>query len=243
MPAASRLHAGTTGAIAVGPDGQVEGVAHGADGGGVLLEEQLEGGVLKQGATGVAGDGARGVLAEQVLHVLGDELQPQAVLPRPLRHADHEGRAFGVLHDRPHLVDDQQPGLGVLGCRRPHRLGADHRGGRPQLRLQEVQVEDGDEGLVAQQVVSLVGEQVTQAAGGEWPEQPGQTRVSRLVLLQILVEIAEAGALPGLGVVARQGVVEGGAALRAETLSDHDLDETAQAADALEKLLRSRPCR
>ena len=37
--------------------GQVEGVAHGADGGGVLLEEQLEGGVLKQGATGVAGDG------------------------------------------------------------------------------------------------------------------------------------------------------------------------------------------
>ncbi len=33
-------------------------------------------------------------------------------------------------------------------------------------------------------------------------------------------------------------MVQGGAALRAETLSHHDLDETAQAADALEKLLR-----
>ncbi len=31
--------------------GKVEGVAHRADGGGVLLQEQLEGGVLKQGSS------------------------------------------------------------------------------------------------------------------------------------------------------------------------------------------------
>ena len=61
--------------------------------------------------------------------------------------------------------------------------------------------------------------------------------VACLVLLQVGVEIAEAGALAGFGVVARQGVVEGGAALRPETLSHHDLDEPSQAADALEKLL------
>ena len=63
--------------------GQVEGAADGADGGGVLLEEELEGGVLEEGAPGVAGDGPRRVLGEEVLHVLGDEAQPQPVLPRP----------------------------------------------------------------------------------------------------------------------------------------------------------------
>ena len=36
-----------------------------------------------------------------------------------------------------------------------------------------------------QQVVALVGEQVTQAAGGEGPQQPCEAGVSRLVLLQI----------------------------------------------------------
>ena len=61
--------------------------------------------------------------------------------------------------------------------------------------------------------------------------------VTRLVFSQICVEITEACALPGAGVVARQGVVEGGAALRAETLADHHLDEPSQAADALEHLL------
>ena len=75
---------------------------------------------------------------------------PSRCFLRPLRHADHEGRAFGVLHDAPHLVDDQQAGLGVLGRCGPHRLGADHRGGRPELRLQEVQVEDGDQRLVGE---------------------------------------------------------------------------------------------
>ena len=115
-------------------------------------------------------------------------------------------------------------GLGSWGRRRPHRLGADHRGGGPELRLQEVQVEDGDQGLVGQQVVALVGEEVAQAAGGEGPEQPGHVSPVRLVSLQVLIEVLEAGALPGLGVVARQGVVEGGAALRAETLADHHLD-------------------
>ena len=218
--------------------GQVEGVAHGADGGGVLLEQELEGGVLEERPPRVSGDGAGGVLAEQVLDVLGDELQPQPVLARPLCHRDHEGRSFGVLHDRPHLVDDQQAGLGVLGGCGPHRLGADHRGGGPQLGFEEPQVEDGDQGLVGQQVVALVGEQVAQAAGGEGPEQPGHVLTARFVSLQILVEVLEAGALPGLGVVARQGVVEGGAALRPETLADHHLDEAAQAADALEQLLR-----
>ena len=90
---------------------QVEGFAHGADSGGVLLEQQLEGGVL-QAAPGrnVSGDGAGGVLGEEVLHVLGDELQPQPVLAGPFRHADHEGRALRVLHDAPHLVHHQQAG-------------------------------------------------------------------------------------------------------------------------------------
>ena len=99
------------------------------------------------------------------------------------------------------------------------------------------EVEDGDQGLVAQQVVALVGEQVSQAAGGEGPEQPCEAGVSRLALLQILVEVPEAGALPWLGVVARQGVIEGGPALRSEALAHHHLDQPSQAADALEKLL------
>ena len=40
------------------------------------------------------------------------------------------------------------------------------------LRLQQPQVEDRHQGLVVQQVVALVGEQVAQAAGGEGPKQP-----------------------------------------------------------------------
>ena len=59
--------------------------------------------------------------------------------------------------------------------------------------------------------------------------------------MQVLVEVAEAGALAGLGVVARQGVVQGGPSLRAETLAHHHLYEPSQAADALEKLLGVAP--
>ena len=35
--------------------GKVEGVSHRTDGGGVLLEKQLEGGVLEQGSVGSTG--------------------------------------------------------------------------------------------------------------------------------------------------------------------------------------------
>ena len=88
------------------------------------------------------------------------------------------------------------------------------------------------------QVVSLVGEQVSEAAGGKGPAAALQESASPASLFsQICVEITEAGALAGLCVVARQGVVEGGAALRAETLAHHHLDEASQAADALEHLL------
>ena len=132
---------------------------------------------------------------------------------------------------------DEQAGLGVLGCGGPHRLGAHHRGGGAQLGFEQTQVEDGDEGFVAQKVVSLVGEKMSEAAGGEGPEEPREIGVSRLALLQVLVEISEAGAVAWLGVVARQGVVEGGPTLRAEALAHHHLDEASQAADALEHLL------
>ena len=217
--------------------GQVEGVAHGAHGGCVLLEQELEGGVLQERPTGVAGYCPRCVLTQKVLDVLGDELEAEAVLARPLCYGYEEGRALRVLHDRPHLVDDQQAGLWVLCGGGPHRLGADHRGGGPQFRLQQPQVEDGDEGLAGEEVVALVREQVPEAAGGEGPQQAGQAGIARLVFLQVFIKVAEPRALPGPGVVARQGVVEGCPSLRAQTLADHDLDEASQAADALEELL------
>ena len=69
----------------------------------------------------------------------------------------------------------------------------------------QVQVEDCDQGFAGQQVVSLVGEQVPQAASGEGAEQVGDIR---RLLLQVGVEIAEAGALPLLGVIGGQGVVQ-----------------------------------
>ena len=150
--------------------GQVEGVAHGAHGGCVLLEQELEGGVLQKRSAGMAGYCPRCVLTQKILDVLGNELEAEAVLARPLRDGHQEGRALRVLHDRPHLVDDQQAGLWVLCRRRPHRLGADHRGGGPQLRFEQTQVEDGDQGLVGEEVVALIREQVPQAAGGERPE-------------------------------------------------------------------------
>ena len=84
----------------------------------------------------------------------------------------------GCLHDAPHLVHHQQPGLGVLGGCGPHRLGADHRGGGPKLRLQEPQVEDRHQGLAGEQVVPLVGEKVPQAARCEGPQQLRQVAVS-----------------------------------------------------------------
>ena len=56
-----------------------------------------------------------------------------------------------------------------------------------------------------------------------------------------VVKIAEAGAVPALGVVSRQGVVQGGTALGAEPLPHHHLDETSQAADALQQLFRVAP--
>ena len=73
------------------------------------------------------------------------------------------------------------------------------------------------------------------------PELDSGSRSPASSLLQILVEIAEAGALAGPGVVARQGVVEGGPALRAEALPHHHLDEPPEAADALEHLLGVAP--
>ena len=155
----------------------------------------------------MAGDGPRGILGQEVLDVLGDELEAEPVLARPLGDGDEEGRSLRVLHDAPHLVDHQEAGLGVLGGGGPDRLGADHRGGGPQLRLQQPEIEDGDEGLVAEQVVALVREQVPEAAGGERPQQPCQIGIARLVLPQVLVEVTEARALSGLGVVACQGVV------------------------------------
>ena len=154
----------------------------------------------------MAGDGAGGVLGEQVLHVLGDELEPEAVLAGALGHADHEGGALGVLHDAPHLVHHQQAGPGVLGGGGPHRFGADHRRRRSELRLQQVQVEHGDQGLVGQEVVALVGEQMPQAAGGEGAKQVGNVAVP--LLFRKRIEIAEAGAFSRLGVIARQGVVQ-----------------------------------
>ena len=218
--------------------GQVEGFAHGADGGGVLLEQELEGRVLEERPTAMPGDGAGGVLGEEVLHVLGDELQPQPVLPGAFRHRDHEGGSLRVLHDAPHLVHHQQPGPGVLGGRRPHRLGADHGGGGTQFRLQQVQVEHRHQGLAGQQVVALVGEQVPQAAGGEGAQQVGDLR---RLLLQVGVEVPEAGALPALGVVGGQGVVQRRSALGAEPFPHHHLDEAAQAADALQEFLAVAP--
>ena len=146
-----------------------------------------------------------------------------------------------MLHDRPHLVHHQQAGLGVLGCGGPHRLGADHRRGGPKLRLQQPQVEGGDQRLVGQQAAALVGEEVAQAACGEGAQQPRHISASRLVSLQVGVEVPEAGALVGLVVVARQGVVEGGPPLGAQPLPHHHLDEPAQASDALEKLLGVAP--
>ena len=70
----------------------------------------------------------------------------------------------------------------------------------------QVQVEDGDQGLVGQQVVALVGEEMAEAAGGEGPQQVGDVAVA--LLFKKRIEIAEAGALPMIGVVARQGVVQ-----------------------------------
>ena len=217
--------------------GEVEGVADGADRGGVLLEQELEGGVLEQGAPRVAGDGAGGVLGEQVLHVLGDELQPEAVLPRALRHAHHEGRALGVLHDRPDLVDDEQPRLRIARGGGPDRLRADHRGSGPQLRLQQAQVKDSHERLVGKQVVTLVGEQVAQAARGEGPQQLRKVGVAVLAVAQEGEKVAEAGAFARLRVIGGEGVVEGGPALGAERLPDHHLDQPPEAADAQQQLL------
>ena len=141
----------------------------------------------------MSGDGSQRILGEEVLHVLGEELQSQPVLPGTLGHRHHEGRPFGALHDRPHLVHDQQARLGVLGGGL-HCLSADHRGGGPQLGFEEAQVEDRHQSLVAEEVVALVGEKVSKAAGGEGPQQPREVGIARLALLQIRVEVAEAGA-------------------------------------------------
>ena len=186
----------------------------------------------------MSGDGPGGVLGQQVLHVLGDELQSQAVLPGPLRHADHEGRALGVLHDAPNLVHHQQPRSWVLGGGGPHRLGADHRGSRSEFGFQQVQVEYRDQGFAGQQVVALVGEQVPQAAGGEGAQQVGDLR---RFPLQVGVEVAEAGALPPFGVVAGQGVVQRGPALGGQPFPHHDFDQAAQAADALQEFFAVAP--
>ena len=107
-----------------------------------------------------------------------------------------------------------------------------------QLRLQQVQVEDRHQGLAGQQVVALVGEQVPQAAGGEGPQQVGDLRGFPF---QVAVEVPEAGALPPFGVVTGQGMVQGGTALGAEAFPHHHLDQTPQAADALQQFLAVAP--
>ena len=101
-----------------------------------------------------------------------------------------------------------------------------------------MQVEDGDQSLVGQQVVALIGEQVPQAAGGEGAQQVGDLRG---LLFQVGVEIPEAGALPSFGVVAGQGVVQGGPPLGGQPFPHHHLDQPPQAADALEQLFRVAP--
>ena len=58
---------------------------------------------------------------------------------------------------------------------------------------------------------------------------------------QVGVEVAEAGALPLLGVVGGQGVVQGGTALGGKPFPHHHLDQPAQAADALQQFLRIAP--
>ena len=73
-----------------------------------------------------------------------------------LGHADHEGRSLRMLHDAPHLVDDQQPRLGVLRRCCPHRLRAHHRRRGAEFRLQEPEVKYSYEGLVGQQIVTFV---------------------------------------------------------------------------------------
>ena len=80
---------------------------------------------------------------------------------------------------------------------------------------------------------------MSEAAGGEGPEQLRQ--VVRFVSLQVGVEVLEAGALAGLGVVTRQRVVEQRAPLRAEPLAHHDLDEPSEAADALQEFFAIAP--
>ena len=97
-----------------------------------------------------------------------------------------------------------------------------------------MQVEDGDERLPGEEVVVLVREEVAQAAGGEGAQQ---LREVGIALLEVAVEGGEAGARARLGVVAREGVVEGGAALGPEPLAHHHLNEAAQTADALQQLL------
>ena len=128
-----------------------------------------------------------------------------------------------------------------MGSRRgggPDRLGADHRGGGAQLRLQQPQVEDRHQRLVGEQVVALIGEQVAEATGGEGAEQLRQIGVALLAVAQVGEEVAEAGALARLRVVGGESVVEGGAPLGAEGLSHHHLDQPPQAADAQQQFLR-----
>ena len=73
----------------------------------------------------------------------------------------------GCCMMRPDLVDDEQAGLRVLRGGGPDGLGADHGRSGAQFGFEETEVEDGDERLVGEQVVSLVGEQVAEAAGCE----------------------------------------------------------------------------
>ena len=152
---------------------------------------------------------------------------------------DHERRSLGVLHDAPHLVDHQQAGPWVTRRGRPHRLGAHHRRGRTKLGLEQPQVEHRHRRLSAQQVVALVGQQVSQASRGEWPQQHGEVAVP--LLPEECVEVTEARSLAGPGVIGRQEVVEQGPALGAQALAHHHLDQPAQAAYALQQFLGIAP--
>ena len=98
------------------------------------------------------------------------------------------------------------------------------------------EVEDRHARLVGQQIVSLVGEQVSQAAGGKGPQQARDFVFALPV--EVVVKVPEAGSLPLIGVVPGQRMIEGGPAGGAHALPDHDLDQSPEAADALEKFLR-----
>ena len=70
---------------------------------------------------------------------------------------------------------------------------------------------------------------MTQAARRKRPQQFVQDAVA--VLDEVVVEIGKPGALPRLHVIGGERVIEGRPPLGPQGLTDHDLDQAAQAAD------------